>query len=446
MKIHFIRGSLFFLIISLTITGYAKGQIYPIKFIKDTLQNGLTVIYSQDKSLPVVSTVLHYRVGSKDEISTQTGYAHFFEHLMFEATDNIPKASIDSYVQEAGGDLNAATFFDKTVYHFQLPSNQIKLALWIESERMRRLKVQTEGVETQRGVVLEEIKQTTTNQPYGTLLQKTMENLFQGTSYGWDILGYEKNIAAATIENFQNFYNNYYQPNNATLVIAGDFDLKETKSLVQEYFGNIPRGPQPKRNIFNLQPMKKAFRETINDEKVQLPGVFISFRGPSVSSADYYSSQLLTDILANGESSRLYQRLVDKEELAVEVLVEPILMQDVGLFLIYAIAAPGKSIEKTEKIIYEEINKIIKEGVSEEELTKAKNIKENNFIVDKKHSLSIAQSLAEYQSYFGNPDLINTEIDKYLKVTKEDIRNAALLYFGADKNATLVYLPKESQK
>jgi len=427
-------------------TNIVFAQIYPIKYVKETLDNGLTVIYSQDKSAPVVSTVIMYKVGSKDEISTQTGYAHFFEHLMFEATENIPRGAMDSYVQEAGGELNAATSFDKTVFYFQLPSNQLKLALWIESERMRKLKVESLGVETQRGVVLEEIKQTTTNQPYGTLLQKTMENLFAGTSYGWEILGYEKNIAAATIENFQNFYNNFYQPNNAILSISGDFDLKETKALVREYFGNIPKGVEPKRNTIEIPQMTKQYRESIYDEKVQLPGVFISFRGPAITSTDYFATSLLTDILANGESSRLYQRLVDKEELAVEVTIEPIILQDVGIFLVYGIASQGKSAEKIEKIIYEEINKIIKDGVTDEELSKAKNIIETKFITDKKNSLSIAQSLAEYQNYFGDPGLINTEIDKYLKVTKNDIVKVAQKYFGTDKNVTLFYLPKSNKK
>lgn len=430
----------------LLLSSNCHAQIYPIKFVKEKLDNGLTVIYSQDKSAPVVSTVIQYNVGSKDEISTQTGYAHFFEHLMFEATENIPRAAIDGYVQEAGGELNAATSFDKTVYYFQLPSNQLKLALWIESERMRKLKVESVGVETQRGVVLEEIKQTTTNQPYGTLLQKTMENLFAGTSYGWEILGYEKNIAAATIENFQNFYNNFYQPNNAILVISGDFDITETKQLVREYFGSIPKGPEPKRNTIDVQTLTKQYRETINDEKVQLPAIFVSFRGPAISSPDYYASILLTNILINGESSRLYQRLIDKEELAIELTIEPIILQDVGFFLVYIIASQGKSVEKIEKIFYEEINKLIKDGVSDEELNKAKNVIETKFITEKKNSLNIAHSLAEYQGYFGDPGLINTEIDKYLKVTKNDIIMVAKKYFGTDKNVTLFYLPKTNKK
>ncbi len=434
--------SILFLLLAFTV-GNAAAQLYPIKFVKDTLPNGLTVIYCQDNTTPIVSTVVQYKVGSKDEISSQTGYAHFFEHLMFEATENIPRASIDTYVQEAGGNLNAFTSFDKTVFHFQLPSNQIKLALWIESERMRNLKVQSDGVETQRGVVLEEIKQTTTNQPYGTLLQKTMENLFKGSSYGWDVLGYEKNIAAATIENFQNFYINFYQPNNAILVISGDFNLSETKQMVNDYFSNIPRGQVPKRNNINILPIQKPYKETIYDEKVELPGIFISFRAPAVGDSNYYATSLLSEILANGESSRLYQRLVDKEELAVEVSVDPIFLQDVGIVLFYAIASPGKSIENIEKIIYEEIDNLIKMGVNDEELKKAKNIQENDFIMEKENTMSIAQSLAEYQGYYNNPDLINTEIDKYLKVSKDDINKAASKFLGTDKNVTLIYLPKK---
>lgn len=431
------------IILNMSLNLFAQKTFNRIPFAKTTLDNGLNVIYCLDKSSPVVATVLQYKVGSSYELSTQTGYAHFFEHLMFEATADIPRASIDKYVQEAGGNLNAFTSYDRTVFHFKLPSNQLNLALWIESERMRKLKVDTIGVETQRGVVLEEMKQRTKNKPYGTWMQKTLKHLFAGTSYSWPVIGSERHIASATISQFKKFYNTYYQPNNATLVICGDFDIQAAKNSVNSYFGIYPKKIIPERTALNLTPMKTPFKETINDEKVKLPGIFLSYRGPAENDSNYYAMDLLTNILASGESSRLYQRLVDEEQVAVQASVFPLSFQRTGAIVFVGIAAPDKDIEDVEELIKEEIKKIIDDGVTDEELEKAKNIKEADFIMGKKSVMSKAMSLAKYQSFYNNPDLINTELDDYLDVTKADIQKVAKKFFGTDKTVTLIYLPKE---
>ena len=433
------------IILNMSFHLFAKEEFNRIPFVKDSLSNGLKVIYCIDKSSPVVATVLQYKVGSSYELSTQTGYAHFFEHLMFEATDDIPRASIDKYVQEAGGNLNAFTSYDRTVFHFKLPSNQLNLALWIESERMRKLKVDTVGVETQRGVVLEEMKQRTKNQPYGTWMQKTLEHLFAGTSYSWAVIGKERHIASATISQFKKFYDTYYQPNNATLVICGDFNIEDAKKSVKSYFGIYPRKPIPDRSELYLSPMKKAYKETIEDDKVKLPGVFLSYRGPAENDSNYYAMDLLTSILASGESSRLYQRLVNEEQVAVQASVFPLSFQRTGAIVFVGIAAPDKDIEDVEEMMKEEIKRIIEDGVSDVELEKAKNIKEADFIQGKKNVMSKAMSLAKYQSFYNNPDLINTELDNYLDVTKEDIQKVAKKFFDTDKTVTLIYLPKESK-
>ncbi len=426
----------FLLITSLTLTA----QINPIKFYRDSLENGLQIIYCPDNSAPVVATVLHYKVGSKNEISSQTGYAHFFEHLMFEATESIPRASIDKYVQEAGGELNAHTSFDETVYYFKLPSNQLNLALWIESQRMRKLKLDTIGVETQRGVVLEEMKQTATNQPYGTLFRKLMENLFSGTPYGWEVLGYEKHIATAKIEDFKNFYDEFYQPNNAILVITGDFDIIQTRETIRKYFDQYPR-KIVKHNNLEIPPLQKPIRETINDDKAQLPGIFISFRAPSKNDSDYYALQLLTNIMANGKSSRLYKRIISNEQKAVETSIMYMPLKYSGVFMVYAIASMDADINEVETILKEEIQKIIDQGVTEKELQKAKNNTETEFAFANKNVLDKAEALAEYLSYYGDPELINSEIDKFLNVTIDDIKKVAKKYLATDKNVTLIYLP-----
>jgi len=217
----------------------ARCKFNPIKYEVDSLENGLKVIYSVDKTAPIVATVVHYKVGSRDEDPQHTGYAHFFEHLMFEATENIPRASIDKYVQEAGGTLNAHTSYDETVYYFKLPSNYLNLALWIESQRMRKLKVDSVGVNTQKGVVIEELRMRYENQPYGTMLMKMSERLFGGTSYGWATIGYIEHLEKATIDDFKGFYDNFYKPNNAILVIVGDIDIPEAKKTCATIFWNL---------------------------------------------------------------------------------------------------------------------------------------------------------------------------------------------------------------
>lgn len=419
----------------------ARTDFKPIKFTIDSLSNGLTVIYHIDKSAPIISTIMHYRVGSKDENPNRTGFAHFFEHLMFEATEAIPRGEMDKMIQLAGGNLNAHTSFDETVYKFNLPSNQLPLALWIEAQRMRKLKVDTIGVETQRGVVKEERKQRMENQPYGNAFEKIMENLFSGGSYSWTPIGSAQHIDEATIEEFKEFYDNFYQPNNATLVIAGDFDIEVARNYVNKYFLEYPKANEPIRSEFVLKSLKQDYKETINDNKAQLPAVFIAYRGPSLTDSNYFATKLMADILASGESSRLYKRLVDKEQSAVVAELENLNLQYSGLLLFIGIAAPGKNINDVEKQILEEINKIAEKGITDEELTKAKNITEAQFVSSKKNVHEKAQELARLYSYYGDPSRINNELDEFLNVTKEDIQRVAKQFLINAKKVTLTYIP-----
>jgi len=424
---------------------FAKGDFKPIKFERDSLPNGLQVIYCIDKSAPVVSTVVHYRVGSRDENPQRTGFAHFFEHLMFEGTTNIPRATIDKYVEEAGGWLNAHTAFDETVFKFRVPSNEIKLALWIESQRMRGLLVDSIGVETQRGVVKEERKMRTDNTAYGTLFENMMKYLFSGTSYEWVPIGSEQHINKATIQEFRDFYNNFYQPNNAVLAVVGDFDIKDAKDYVKEYFGALPRAQEPKREKFRITPLAAPITETIEDSKAQLPGVFIGYRGPKLGDKDYYAMSLLSEILASGESSRMYQRLVDKDQIAVAAQLNPINLQYTGVVMLIGIPALGKDPKKVLEVMTEEIDKVIKNGVTDEELTKAKNLTEVGFIADKKNVLDKAQSLARYYTYFGDAGMINNEFDKYQSVTKADLQKVAKDYLDTPNRVVLYYMPKSKK-
>ncbi|MBI5324547.1 MAG: insulinase family protein [Ignavibacteriae bacterium] len=418
----------------------------PIKFVRDSLPNGLQIIYTVDKTAPVIATIMHYRVGSRDEIPGKTGYAHFFEHLMFEATRDIPRASIDKMVQEAGGNLNAHTSWDETVYFFQVPANQLKLPLWIESQRMRLLKVDSVGVATQKGVVREELKMRTLNQPYGTLIQKLSENMFPGATYGWATVGFDQDLEKATIPDFKSFYDKFYQPNNACLVIAGDFIIDSAKKYVRQYFSTYPKASEPEHSGYQTKPLEKDYSEIIKDTKAQVPAVFIGYRGPMLNEADYYPMSLFMDILTSGESSRLNQRLVEKDRVAVNAAGFQLSLQYTGALVLVGIGFPDKDIKDVEEALIDEVKEVISDGITDEEFEKAKNIKEAQFVGDKKNVLPKAESLAQYFSYYGNPTLINSQLDNYLSVTKEQVLSVAKKYFSSAKKVVLTYVPDSETK
>jgi len=432
--------------VSGSISGHSTAKAAEIKYTEETLENGLHVIYHVDKSAPVVSCVLHYRVGSRDENPELTGFAHFFEHLMFEATDDIERAKIPEYINAIGGNLNAHTSFDETVYKFTVPSNEIKLPLWIESSRMRRLQVESIGVETQRGVVKEERSNRYDNQPYGTMLEKMMNGLFAGGNYSWTPIGSAQHIDNAKIKEFQEFYNNFYQPNNGTLVLAGDFNINDAKQYVREYFGNYPKAPEPVRSEFIMKPLKGETRATVYDKKAQLPALFIGYRAPQLGSKDHYAMELLTTVMAAGESSRMYRELVDEEQLAVQTSFIPLALEKSGAALIVGIPSPGNDPEKLEEEIDDLIEEVIEKGITDAELEKVKNITIMDKAQSNRNVLEKAMSLARYQSYYGDPSLINTEINNYLSVTKDDIKKVAKKYFGAKDRVVLTYLPGEEKE
>jgi predicted Zn-dependent peptidase len=443
MTKHF-SSKIFGIVLTMVLFTISSFASYDVKFTEETLDNGMHVIYSIDKSAPVVSTVVHYKVGSRDEDPERTGFAHFFEHLMFEGTKDIERAHIDKYVNEAGGNLNAHTSFDETVYKFTVPSNQIKLALWIESQRMRHLLVDNTGLETQRGVVKEEKKQRYDNSPYGTWFEKMMSYLFNGGSYAWTPIGQAQHIDFASLEEFKAFYNNFYQPNNATLVIAGDFNIDDAKQYVRDYFGHYPKGKEPKRSEFTLKSLDQTYTEEVKDKMAQLPALFMGFRGPKMGEKDYYAMQYANQILATGESSRLYRRLVDQEQTAVQAVSNMMGLEKSGAIMFIGIPSVGTEPDVVQKQILEEVKKMINEGITDEEFEKARNILEASFVNGKKNTLEKAMSLARYHTYYGNADLINTEIEKYMDVKKEDVVNVVKKYLNTDNKVVLTYVPVEA--
>lgn len=416
-----------------------------IEFIEYDLPNGLHVILHQDRSLPVVATYVLYHVGSKNESPDRTGFAHFFEHLMFEGTENIKRGQIDKLISGAGGNLNASTSFDATDYFFNLPSNQLKLALWIESERMLHAKIDSVGVETQRQVVKEERRLRYENQPYGTVFFNLASTVFAGTPYAWTPIGEAQYIDQATIDEFRAFYKKYYVPNNATLAIAGDFDIEETKKLVEAYFGEIPRGADIERPkiTFALQT-EPQYREVVKDN-TPLPATIHAWRATTQTDKDAYALEILANILANGKSSRLYKRMVEDEQVAVQATFFPFLQENVGMIAVFAVGNRGVDIKELDRIIDEEVKKVVEKGVTDEELEKAKNQKEAEFANAFGSMFSRARSLANYHRFYGNTNLINTELEEYLKVTRQDVQRVAKKYL-TEKNRSLIHYPTPDGK
>jgi len=424
---------------------FAQGY-KPVVFTEFDLPNGLHVILHQDNSAPIVSTVLHYRTGSRYEDPARTGFAHFFEHLMFEGTDSIARGQVGQMISGVGGEVNAFTSFDKTVYYFKVPSNALQLAMWIDAQRMRDLKIDTIGVETQRGVVKEERKVSYDNRPYGTWTERMFSRLFKGSMYGWTPIGSSQHIDFAAIKEFRDFYDKYYVPNNAVLCISGDFDPKEVREYLDVYYATRARGADIKREVLSLQPMTGETREVIDDNKAQLPAVFVGYRGVAEGDSDSYAMSMLTDILANGESSRMYRSLVDDKQLAVQAAVFPYSLEKTGAVILVGISSPGKDINAVEKEMYAQIDSVIANGVTESEFMKAKNIAEAKFIQSKKGSLETGMALADAYAMFGNTNNVNTEMQKFNRVTRADLQRVARKYLGTNNRVVLQFMPSTEKK
>lgn len=414
-----------------------------IEFQEYQLENGLTVILHEDHNTPIVAVSVMYHVGSKNETPDRTGFAHFFEHLLFEGSENIERGEYSKYVENAGGRLNANTSYDRTFYYEILPSNQLELGLWLESERMLHAKVEKVGIETQREVVKEERRQRIENQPYGSVILETMKRAYKEHPYQWPVIGYMEHLNAAQEEDFVNFYKTFYVPNNAILSIAGNLNIEQTKQMVEKYFGGIPIGVKeiPRPNIVEPE-QKKEIRDVIRDN-IQLPAVVQAYHIPAQGTEDFYAVDMLTILLSQGQSSRLYRSLVDDKQLAVQSGAFPFSLEDPGITLAYAITNAGVSVEEAEAAMDEEYERVKNELISDEEFQKLKNQIENDFVNSKSSVVGRAEKLANYKMYFGDANLINTEIERYMKVTKEDIQRVAQKYLVSNNRVVLHYLPKK---
>ncbi|HEY2343514.1 MAG TPA: pitrilysin family protein, partial [Chthoniobacteraceae bacterium] len=354
---------------------------------------------------------------------------------------------IDKYISGAGGNLNASTSFDKTDYFFNLPSNQLELGLWIESERMMHAKIDETGVETQRQVVKEERRRSYDNQPYGSLFEELAGLVFKGTPYQWVPIGSMQYIDQATIDEFRQFYKTYYLPNNATLSIAGDFKTDELKKQIADYFGPIPRGPDVPRPSVDWKLDVKGENKDVVRANTPLPATLHAWRTVTETDPDAYPVEMLTNILATGRSSRLYRRLVDKEQAALQVEAFPELLEDAGVVAVFATGQNGATLDQLDQLITEELEDVKKNGVTEEEFQKARNQEEDDFANAAGTMHSRAVRLAHYHTFFHDTNLINTELQRYLAVKREDIQRVANKYLTKEGTFILRYpVPSAADK
>ncbi len=421
-------------------------QAPKIEFEKYTLSNGLKVILHKDSTAPVVAVTTLYHVGSKNEDTAHTGFAHFFEHLLFEGSENIKRGEFMKYVTNAGGADNANTTQDRTFYYELLPSNQLKLGLWLESERMMHAKIEQIGVNTQREVVKEEKRQRIDNQPYMSFQYEIFRRAFKQHPYHWTPIGSMEHLNAAQLSTFIDFYKTFYVPDNCVLSIAGDINIEETKKQIENYFGTIPKGTKPiPRPGITEKPLGGEVRDTIEDN-IQLPAVFEAYRAPKETSAEYYAFNLLSTLLSGGPSSRMNKILVDEKQIAVQAASFPYFLEDAGLFINLAIANMGAKPGVLENAIDSVVDGLKTTLVTEREFQKVKNQVQTAFVSANATMAGIAENLANFEVYFGDANLINTQFDNYNKVTPEDILNVAKKYLNKDNRVVLYYVPVGSKK
>jgi len=429
------------LVFVLVVAFGASAQHNRIEFIEYQLDNGLHVILHQDNTTPNVVVEIMYHVGAKNENPERTGFAHFFEHLMFEGTKHIARGEFSEIVERAGGTLNAGTWYDFTTYYVLLPSNQLELALWLESERMLHPVIDSIGIATQKDVVTEEMKQTRDNRPYGRILNETLKRAYKDHPYRSDVLGLDPHIRNATQEDIQAFHDMFYVPNNAVLVVSGDFEIDQAKVLVEKYFGDIPARKAEIYRPAVVEPARKAeVRDTVYDN-IQLPAVIHAYPIPALGTPDFYAMEMLSTLLSRGQSSRLYRKLVDEDETALTIQAIPLGLEDPGLLIIFGIPNMGVELETLEAGFVKELERMKTELISENEFQKLRNQMESSFVGGNTTIASRSTALATYHLLHGDANKINSELDLYMAVSREDIQRVAKKYLVESNRVVLYYMP-----
>lgn len=407
-----------------------------IQYEKYSLPNGLRVILHEDQSTPMAAINILYDVGARDESESKTGFAHLFEHLMFEGSVNIP--SYDGPLQMAGGSNNAFTSNDITNYYITLPAANIETGFWLESDRMLELAFLQEKLDIQKKVVIEEFKQRYLNQPYGDLWLLMRPLVYKKHPYMWPTIGKEiEHIEKATLEDVKDFFYKHYAPNNAILVVAGGIDITKTKRLIEKYFGPIPKRNVPVRNL-PVEPKQQEERRQIVERKVPSDAIMMAFHMEKRYDPSYPAFDLISDILSNGKSSRLYEKLVKQKNIFTEIGAYVMGSIDPGLIVIFGKLDKNYTIAEGEKEIWIVLNEFKNTLIPANELEKVKNKLETNERFSLLNVLNVAMKLA-YAELLGNSELINTELESYRKVNSEDIQQISLKTFTPENCAVLEY-------
>jgi len=433
------RKSLTALASALLFTSIAFAQ--KVEFEEYTLDNGLHVVLHQDKSAPVVVTSVMYHVGAKDENPERTGFAHFFEHLLFEGTENIARGEWFKLVTANGGHNNANTSDDRTYYYEVFPSNNLELAIWMESDRLLQPVINQIGVDTQNEVVKEEKRLRVDNSPYGNWITEVKKNLFKKHPYRWAPIGSMEHLDAATLAEFQDFNKKFYVPNNAVLVIAGDIEFGKTKELVQKYFGVIKRGADVARVNIKEDEITKPIIATAEDPNIQIPMYITAYRTPSMKTREARVLDMISSYLSGGKSSPMQKKIVDEKKMALQLFAFNYAQEDYGMYLIAGLPMGDTTREALQQEIDAEIMKLQTELISERDYQKLQNDFENRYVNGNSNIETLTENLATNYLLYGDINLINEEINIYRSVTREEIREVAKKHLKSNARLLLDYVP-----
>ncbi|MEZ4337243.1 MAG: pitrilysin family protein [Sandaracinaceae bacterium] len=420
----------------------ASSALSGLSIRRERLDNGLRVVMNPDRTVPTVAVSVYYDVGSRNEVRGRSGFAHLFEHMMFQGSANVGKGEHFVLIMNRGGTLNGTTNHDRTNYFETLPSNELALGLWLEADRMRSLAITEENFENQRQVVMEEWRQSYGDQPYAMSFLRINELAFGDYwPYAHSTIGDLRDLENAPLSAVQEFFDTYYAPNNAVLSIAGDFDPDEAMAMVHRYFDDIQNRPVAPYRPEALRPQTRERTDTLEDAHAPLPAFHVAWHIPTSREADHYALEMMGLVLGDGESSRLYQELVKDEELCQEVFVGTDDRRGPDLFSVWAIMAQGQSPEEARNRIYSQIERVAREGVTARELQKAQNRVRSLFVFGLQSNLQRSQQLAEFELYHGDAELIRQELGQYLNVTNADIQRVAGQYFAATNRTVLDVVP-----
>ena len=425
--------------------GGKGGQSIRLEFEEFKLDNGLRVILAEDHSAPTYSIAVNYNVGSRNERPGRTGFAHLFEHMMFQGSEKVGKGEHFILVFNNGGGMNGTTNSDRTIYFETLPANQLDLGLFLEADRMRSLTINQANLDNQRNAVQEERRLGVDNRAYGKLFETIRDTAYDNFAYKHSTIGSMADLDAATVEDVAEFFRIYYAPNNAVLSLVGDFKNKEALAKVEKYFGAIPSQPSPPEADVSEPEQKGERRKTLEDTFARLARVDIVHKIPPANTPDWYALSVLGRVLGSGQSSRLYQKLVKEKELATWVFGGAETRRGPSLFSVAAIARPGKETAEIEELVYEEIERLQSEPIEDWELEKVQMQLRRQGVQRLQSTLTRAYLLAQYAVYFGDPGLINTMEGKYLQVSKADIQRVARTYLKQSNRTVITTVPKPAE-